>query len=287
VSGSALTAVSRNAETYAINKFRRIISNIPVSETSVGTTPMANETPEETPVEPNSETPAEPIEAASTDAADAVASEPAEETAAPEAPVVAEEPIVADEPVVAEEPVAAEEPSSPTEAVAEQADDAAAADGEPELTFSSAVATSGEEAPSMATVIRGKIDKFGVAMGTGRRKTSVARVRIQRGDGKLTVNGRNVEDYCRLERDRIDIEAPLRATDTFGKVDVWVRVQGGGTTGQAGAVVLGIARALQAMDASLHSKLSEGGFLTRDSRMVERKKYGYKKARKSFQFSKR
>ncbi len=136
-------------------------------------------------------------------------------------------------------------------------------------------------------VIRGKIDRFGVAMGTGRRKTSVARVRIQQGDGKLAINDRELDDYFRTERDRKMIEAPLRATDSYGEVDVWVRVDGGGTTGQTGAIVLGIARALQAMDPDLHRVLSEGGYLTRDGRMVERKKYGYKKARKSFQFSKR
>lgn len=135
--------------------------------------------------------------------------------------------------------------------------------------------------------IRGRIDKFGVAMGTGRRKTSVARVRIRRGNGKLTINNRELADYFRVERNRALIQGPLQATDMLGKVDVWVRAQGGGTTGQMGAIVLGIARALQAMDAGLHSRLSEGGFLTRDGRMVERKKYGKKKARRSFQFSKR
>lgn len=83
------------------------------------------------------------------------------------------------------------------------------------------------------------------------------------------------------------IEAPLRATEKLGQVDLWVRVSGGGTTGQTGAVVMGIARALEAMNPSLHGLLSENGFLTRDSRMVERKKYGFKKARRSPQFSKR
>ncbi|HUG90515.1 MAG TPA: 30S ribosomal protein S9 [Planctomycetaceae bacterium] len=124
-------------------------------------------------------------------------------------------------------------------------------------------------------------------MGTGRRKTAVARVRVRPGDGTLTINERPLDDFFRIERDRLLIEAPLKATDMLGKVNVWVRVNGGGTTGQAGAVVLGIARALQALNPDLHYKLSEGGFLTRDSRMVERKKYGFKKARRSFQFSKR
>ena len=83
------------------------------------------------------------------------------------------------------------------------------------------------------------------------------------------------------------IEAPLKATEKLGQVDLWVRVNGGGTTGQTGAIVMGIARALEALNPSLHSLLSENGFLTRDSRMVERKKYGFKKARRSPQFSKR
>jgi small subunit ribosomal protein S9 len=157
-----------------------------------------------------------------------------------------------------------------------------------ELTLGSGAPAEATEAePHAAPTIRGRIDKFGTAMGTGRRKTSVARVRINKGNGKLTINNRPLEDYFRVERDRALIEGPLLATDMLGKVDVWVRAQGGGTTGQAGAVVLGIARALQAMDPGLHARLSEGNFLTRDGRMVERKKYGRKKARRSFQFSKR
>ena len=123
--------------------------------------------------------------------------------------------------------------------------------------------------------------------GTGRRKTSVARVRITDGDGTTTVNGRPLNDYFRIERDRRMILAPLEAVEMAGKVNVWVRVQGGGTTGQAGAIILGIARALQAKNPTLHHDLSTGGYLTRDGRMVERKKYGFKKARRSFQFSKR
>jgi small subunit ribosomal protein S9 len=141
--------------------------------------------------------------------------------------------------------------------------------------------------PDFKPVIRGKIDRFGTAMGTGRRKTSVARVRIKDGDGKLTINDRDLADYLPTERDQQMVLAPLKATQALGKVDVWVRVNGGGTTGQTGAIVLGIARALQARDPSLHHRLADGGYLTRDGRMVERKKYGFKKARRSFQFSKR
>ncbi|MDA1017640.1 MAG: 30S ribosomal protein S9 [Planctomycetota bacterium] len=138
-----------------------------------------------------------------------------------------------------------------------------------------------------APVVRGKIDRFGVAMGTGRRKSAVARVRIKAGAGELTVNNRPLDEYFVVERDRLMVEAPLRATSSLGKVNVWVRVNGGGTTGQTGAIVLGIARALEAMDPTNHHALAHGGYLTRDGRMVERKKYGFKKARKSFQFSKR
>jgi len=144
-----------------------------------------------------------------------------------------------------------------------------------------------EQQPVVAPTIRGKIDRFGVAMGTGRRKTSVARVRIKEGSGTFTVNGKPMTEYFCVERDQKMVEAPLAEVDKLGKVDVWVRVNGGGTTGQTGAVVLGIARALQAIDPAFHTSLSTGGFLTRDSRMVERKKFGLKKARKSFQFSKR
>ena len=144
-----------------------------------------------------------------------------------------------------------------------------------------------EVRPRPKPIIRGKIDKFGVAMGTGRRKTSVARVRLKKGNGAMTINGRSLEDFLTLERDRKMVQAPLVTADQLGKLDVWVRVNGGGTTGQTGAIVLGIARALQAVDPELHYQLADAGYLTRDSRMVERKKYGFKKARKSFQFSKR
>jgi small subunit ribosomal protein S9 len=135
--------------------------------------------------------------------------------------------------------------------------------------------------------IHGKLDRNGVAIGTGRRKTAVARVRLKPGNGATSINGRSLEEYFKNIRDLQMIEAPLRATEKLGQVDLWVRVTGGGTTGQTGAVVMGIARALEALNPSLHVALSEGGFLTRDSRMVERKKYGFKKARRSPQFSKR
>jgi small subunit ribosomal protein S9 len=135
--------------------------------------------------------------------------------------------------------------------------------------------------------IRGKIEADGTAVSTGRRKTAVARVRVRKGTGKITINDRPFEVYFPIERHRLIIEAPLRATGVFGQVDVWVRATGGGVNGQAGAVILGLARAIQALHPEQHGALSDGGFLTRDDRMVERKKYGHRKARRSFQFSKR
>ena len=154
--------------------------------------------------------------------------------------------------------------------------------------FSGAAATEETPAePAHVPVFRGKLDKFGVAMGTGRRKTSVVRCRLKPGTGKWEINGRPLEEFFCCEKQLETVVAPLKATNTIGAYDIWVRVEGGGITGQAGAILLGIARALQILNPSLHPMLSEGGFLTRDSRMVERKKYGFKKARRSFQFSKR
>jgi len=158
----------------------------------------------------------------------------------------------------------------------------------PELTFNAPTEAAAAPVVEAAPVrLRGKLDKNGVAIGTGRRKTSVARVRLRTGNGQIVINGRPLTEFFRLERNRLQVESPLRATDKLGTLDVWVKVEGGGTTGQAGAILLGISRALEAIDPAFHSTLSEGGFLTRDPRMVERKKYGYKKARRSFQFSKR
>lgn len=136
-------------------------------------------------------------------------------------------------------------------------------------------------------VVRGKVDRFGVAMGTGRRKTSVARVRIKEGSGQIQVNGRLLDEYFTVERDREMVLAPLKLVGRRENVDVTVRVNGGGTTGQTGAIILGIGRALQGLDPECHEALSSAGFLTRDGRMVERKKYGLRKARRSYQFSKR
>lgn len=124
-------------------------------------------------------------------------------------------------------------------------------------------------------------------LGTGRRKTSTARVRISAGTGKVTVNGRAFENYFTLEQHRGAVLAPFVATATAGKFDVRVNVEGGGPAGQAGAVRHGIARALLEADAAFRPLLKAEGYLTRDPRMRERKKYGQPGARKRFQFSKR
>jgi small subunit ribosomal protein S9 len=175
--------------------------------------------------------------------------------------------------------------STETTAVEDSASPEMPSSSLPELTIGSAPAAPLD--PSWQPTIRGKVDRFGVAMGTGRRKTSVARVRIKEGTGTFTVNGRDLTDYLRIERDRDSVMVPLKVVGKVGAVDVSVRVQGGGLTGQTGAIVLGVARALQGMNAGWHHDLASAGLLTRDDRMVERKKYGFRKARRSFQFSKR
>lgn len=141
--------------------------------------------------------------------------------------------------------------------------------------------------PTAPRVLRGKMDRFGVAMGTGRRKTAIARVRIKPGSGVVRINGRTLEEFFCIEKDRIIAMSPLVVTEKLGQVDLMIRVNGGGTTGQSGAIVMGIARALEVMNPSLFPALKDAGFFTRDSRMVERKMYGHKKSRRGFQFSKR
>ena len=121
----------------------------------------------------------------------------------------------------------------------------------------------------------------------GRRKNAIARVKLIDGSGKITVNKREFENYFPLEIQRDEIMKPFKITDTMGRYDVMIRVNGGGPAGQAGAVRLGIARSLVALDEDARTALRGAGLLTRDPRMVERKKYGQKKARKRFQFSKR
>jgi small subunit ribosomal protein S9 len=130
-------------------------------------------------------------------------------------------------------------------------------------------------------------DKGGYYWGTGRRKSSVARVRIKPGDGKLLVNKRKLSDYFTREQDRQAVQAPLKTVDAEKSFDVFVNVKGGGSTGQSGATRLGLARALRKYNEDYLQALRDGGHLTRDSRMVERKKPGQRGARRRFQFSKR
>lgn len=123
--------------------------------------------------------------------------------------------------------------------------------------------------------------------GTGRRKNAIARVRLVEGKGNITVNGKDINEYFGIETLKVIVKQPLTATNTLEKYDVICKVQGGGFTGQAGAVRHGIARALLEANSEYRPTLKSSGFLTRDPRMKERKKYGLKKARKAPQFSKR
>ena len=122
---------------------------------------------------------------------------------------------------------------------------------------------------------------------TGRRKSSVARARVSRGSGQFTLNGRPLDDYFRTEKLRAHVLEPFSVLEQDGQWDVSARIHGGGTTGQAGALRLAIARALAEDDAANRTPLKQAGLLTRDARKVERKKYGLKKARRAPQFSKR
>ncbi len=123
--------------------------------------------------------------------------------------------------------------------------------------------------------------------GTGRRKSSIARVRLVEGTGVITINGRNIDEYFGLETLKVIVRQPLTVTNTLAKYDVICTVTGGGYTGQAGAIRHGIARALNEANSEFRPDLKTNGFLTRDPRMKERKKYGLKKARRAPQFSKR
>ena len=123
--------------------------------------------------------------------------------------------------------------------------------------------------------------------GTGRRKKSVARVRLYPGSGEITINGRSIDDYFGLETLKLIVNQPFGVTGTTGKFDIVANVAGGGISGQAGAIRHGVARALLAADAEYRPALKAAGFLTRDPRMKERKKYGLKAARRAPQFSKR
>ena len=126
-----------------------------------------------------------------------------------------------------------------------------------------------------------------VYYGTGRRKSSIARVRIVEGSGKITINGKDIDEFFGLETLKVIVRQPLTVTNTATKYDVIATVKGGGIAGQAGAIRHGIARALNEANSEFRPALKTNGFLTRDPRMKERKKYGLKKARKAPQFSKR
>ena len=125
-----------------------------------------------------------------------------------------------------------------------------------------------------------------VFYGTGRRKSSIARVRLVEGNGKITINGKDIDEYLGLETLNVIVRQPLTVTNTLSKFDVICKVQGGGFTGQAGAIRHGIARALNEANSEYRPELKSNGFLTRDPRMKERKKKGLKKSRKDPQFSK-
>ena len=126
-----------------------------------------------------------------------------------------------------------------------------------------------------------------VYYGTGRRKSSIARVRLVEGTGKITINGKSIDEFFGAETLKVIVKQPLTVTNTLEKFDVIASVNGGGFSGQAGAIRLGVARALNEANAEFRPTLKSNGFLTRDSRAKERKKYGLKKARKAPQFSKR
>ena len=122
---------------------------------------------------------------------------------------------------------------------------------------------------------------------TGKRKTSIARVWLTPGTGKITVNRRDIDEYFGRETSKMIIRQPLELTENLGRFDIWVNVNGGGPSGQAGAIKHGITKALLEVDVALRGTLKKAGFITRDSRIKERKKYGRAAARASFQFSKR
>ena len=154
-----------------------------------------------------------------------------------------------------------------------------------------ALSTSAEAAPiqeqAPETQVEPKIDDLGRSYATGKRKDAVARVWVKRGSGLITVNGKDYQTYFARPVLRMILVQPLVAADRATQFDVVCTVQGGGLSGQAGAVRHGVSKALTLFEPALRPVLKKGGFLTRDSRVVERKKYGRKKARRSFQFSKR
>lgn len=162
--------------------------------------------------------------------------------------------------------------------------EAAAPESTPAVTLGDAPAA---PAPVTKPSRKPGVEAGGYFWGTGRRKRSIARVRIRPGSGQFLVNDKAADTYFCADRLRLDVVAPLKATKSVGKYDVFARVHGGGQTGQAGAVLLGLARALMTANGEFEASLRDGGYLTRDPRKVERKKPGQPGARKRFQFSKR
>ena len=227
-----------------------------------------NPTPEET-TDAAPETASEATPETTADAADAAEASPEADKAPASEPVA--EPAA---PVA--EPVAA--PAEPVEPVAAPAAKTAAPSDEPN-------APAPED--SLVEKVSLPADAHGWWRGTGRRKAAVARVRIKPGEGSFIVNQRPMESFFNEERDQKNLMAVLEKTSMVGSVDIHTKVNGGGYTGQAGAIILGLARALRNYDISLESTLRENGFLSRDPRKVERKKPGQPGARKKFQFSKR
>ncbi|MDP1976004.1 MAG: 30S ribosomal protein S9 [Alphaproteobacteria bacterium] len=144
-----------------------------------------------------------------------------------------------------------------------------------------------QETESVQKVYEPKIDALGRSYATGRRKNSIARVWLKRGSGKIVVNGRDITDYFARPVLRMMINQPIEVVSRVGQYDIMCTVVGGGCSGQAGAVRHGLTRALTHFEPGLRPQLKSGGFLTRDSRIVERKKYGKAGARRSYQFSKR
>lgn len=157
----------------------------------------------------------------------------------------------------------------------------------PPVTPASPSETPGAAAPERSAPRPSPASNEPIYWATGRRKTAVARVRLRRGTGRILVNGRTVEDFFPVAQRAHEAVAPLVVTETRGQFDIWANVRGGGLTGQAGAVSLGVARALRAYDIAHDKPLRDCGLLTRDARMAERKKYGQRGARRRFQFSKR
>jgi len=180
------------------------------------------------------------------------------------------------------------ETTTETESVSSLADLAALTAGEAAATPTGEAAPVAAPPPSTPAVLREKeVDAQGRAYATGRRKDAVARVWLKPGTGKVTVNGRDQETYFARATLRLVINQPFQVAEREGQYDIVATVKGGGLSGQAGAVKHGISQALAKFEPGLRSAVKAAGFLTRDSRVVERKKYGRAKARRSFQFSKR